>query len=429
MDNNPLKIGIAGLGTVGTGIIDVYQKNIGEINKKAGREIILMAVSAQNKNRDRGVVLTDFDWEDDPLSLADRDDIDLIVEVIGGSDGAAKTLIERALQNRKHVVTANKALIAKHGLYLAELAENKGVNLRFEAAVAGAIPIVKSILESLSSNTIHKILGVMNGTCNYILTRMEQTGKSYAEVFAEADSLGYVEADPTLDVGGIDAAQKLAILSAISFQTEVDFDNVEVDGIEKISLVDIENAKSMGYRIKLLGISQKTKSGVHQEVQPCLVPRSSAIAKLEGGTNMVVVDSDFVGQVSFTGPGAGAGPTASAIWSDIVDVVRENKNFPFGISTKYLKNIDKALTDITNCYYLRFTLEDKPGVLAKVAAILGNNEISIDRMRQTAHDANEAPLLIVTHNTSRDKITKAVVEIKHLDVCLNTPVAIKIEEV
>ncbi len=429
MDKNPFKIGIAGLGTVGTGIIDVYQKNIREINKKAGREIILMAVSAQNKNRDRGVVLTDFHWEDNPLSLAERNDIDLIVEVIGGSDGAAKTLIERALQNRKHIVTANKALIAKHGVYLAELAEHKGVNLRFEAAVAGAIPIVKSILESLSSNTIHKILGVMNGTCNYILTRMEQTGKSYEEVFAEADSLGYVEADPTLDVGGIDAAQKLAILSAIAFQTAVDFDNVEVDGIEKISLVDIENAKSMGYRIKLLGISQQTEGGVHQEVEPCLVPRSSAIAKLEGGTNMVVVDSDFVGQVSFTGPGAGAGPTASAIWSDIIDVVRENKNLPFGISTKYLKNIDKALTDIRNCYYLRFTLEDKPGVLAKVAAILGNNEISIDRMRQTAHDGNEAPLLIVTHNTSRDKISKAIVEIKHLDVCLNTPVAIKIEEV
>ena len=257
MENKPLKIAIAGLGTVGSGIVNIYRENLNDIRIKAGREIILKAVSARGKGVDRGVDLTEFDWEENPLALAEREDIDLIVEVIGGSEGVAKTLIEHSLQNQKHVVTANKALIATHGLHLAKLAEDNELGLRFEAAVAGGIPIVKSILESLSSNKIQKILGVMNGTCNYILTRMEQTGQSYEAVFDEAKSLGYVEADPTLDVGGIDAAQKLAILSAIAFQIEVDFESIEVDGIEKISLADIENAKSMGYRIKLLGITQK----------------------------------------------------------------------------------------------------------------------------------------------------------------------------
>ena len=425
----PLNIAVAGLGTVGVGILKVLEKNAELIAHKVGRPLQVKAVCARDKNKKRDVNLNDIEWTDDPLSLTKRNDIDVIVEVIGGSGDPSKLLVEKALRSGKHVVTANKALLAEHGHSLALLAEENKMALRFEGAVAGGIPIIKALTEGLSSDSVSRVAGVMNGTCNYILTRMETSGASYAQIFKEAQDLGFVEADPQLDVGGIDAAQKLAILSSISFQSQVDFSSIEIEGIEKISLFDIENAKAMGYRIKLIGMSQLTQEGLYQEVQPCLVPISSAISKLEGGTNMVIIDSDFIGQTSFIGPGAGSGPTASAIVSDIIDIGSGKISPVFGIEAKSLKKIGKGTRGIARCYYLRLSLVDKPGALAKVAAVLGENKISIDRMRQKAHDGDEAPLLIVTHKTTLDDVKKALSEIDNLEVCLKPPVTIKIEEI
>ena len=429
MIDKPIKVAIAGLGTVGTGVIKILEKNRVLLRKKTGRSIEISAVSAKNRTKPRRINLDGIRWIDDPLKLADIDDLDIIVEVIGGSSDPAKRLVENALKKGKHVVTANKALLASHGQTLALLAEENNTALRFEAAVAGGIPIIKALTEGLSSNSIHQIAGVMNGTCNYILTQMEATGESYEKVFKQADRLGFVEADPLLDVGGIDAAQKLAILSSICFQTQINFNSVEIEGIEKISLFDIDNARAMGYRIKLLGISQLTKDGIHQEVQPCLVPEASAISKLEGGTNMIIVDSDFVGRTYLSGPGAGEGPTASSIVSDLIDISRGKILPVFGTAANSLKKSKKRVKGMARCYYLRLSLIDKPGSLAKVATVLGKYQISIDRMRQKAHDGDSAPVLIVTHKTTSEKIQEASSEIGALEVCLKPPVFIKIEEI
>ncbi len=429
MKNQPVTIGIAGLGTVGIGVLKILTKNNGILTKKTGKSFQIKAVSARNRNKVRDIDLNGIEWIENPLDLAKINDIDIIIEVMGGSGNPSKALVEQALQNGKHVVTANKALLAMHGASLALIAEKNQVALRFEAAVAGGIPIIKTLIEGLSSNSIQRIAGVMNGTCNYILTRMETTGNSYQKIFNEAKRLGFVEADPQLDVGGIDAAQKLAILSSISFQSEINFKNIEIEGIEKISLFDIENAKAMGYRIKLIGIAQRTQHGIFQEVQPCLIPESSEISKLEGGTNMVIIDSDFIGRTSLSGPGAGQGPTASAIVSDIIDIAKGTITPVFGISAKFLKKIKKETRGIKRCYYLRLSLVDKPGALAKVATVLGENNISIDRMRQKAHRGKVAPILIVTHETTLKSIREAVAAISILDVCLETPVSIKIEEI
>ena len=425
----PIRIGIAGLGTVGVGVLKILEKNECLLTRKTGRKFEVKAVSARNRTRSRDIDLNGIQWVENPLGLADLDDIDILVEVIGGSADPSKTLVERALKNGKHVVTANKALLATHGQALALLAEANNVGLRFEAAVAGGIPIIKALTEGLASNSINRVAGVMNGTCNYILTRMEATGASYKKIFNEAKSLGFVEADPQLDVGGIDAAQKLSILSSISFQCKIDFKNVVVEGIDKIAFFDIENAKAMGYRIKLLGIAHRTDQGIYQEVQPCLVPESSAISKLEGGTNMVIIDSDFVGRTYLSGPGAGEGPTASAIVSDILDVANGKILPVFGSAAKTLEKIKKAEKGINRCYYLRLSLVDKPGALAKIATVLGNNKISIDRMRQKAHDGHVAPVVIVTHETTLKQVKKALKEISSLDVCLKPPVSIKIEDI
>ena len=425
----PLNIAIVGLGTVGVGIINILEKNAELLTKKIGRPLLVQAVCARDKSRTRDANLNGIEWVENPLSLTERKDIDIIVEVIGGSGNPAKLLVEKALMGGKHVVTANKALLAEHGHLLALMAEQNKVALRFEAAVAGGIPIIKALTEGLASNSINRVAGVMNGTCNYILTKMETSGASYEQIFKEAQDLGFVEADPQLDVGGIDAAQKLAILSSISFQSQIDFNSIEIEGIEKISLFDIENAKAMGYRIKLIGMSQLTEHGLYQEVQPCLVPKSSALSKLEGGTNMVIIDSDFIGQTSFSGPGAGSGPTASAVVSDILDIGKGRIAPVFGMKAKFLKKIGKGTKGISRCYYLRLSLCDKPGALAKVATVLGENKISIDRMRQKAHDGNEAPIIIVTHKTTQGNIKKALSEIDNLEVCLKPPVTIKIEEI
>ncbi len=429
MSNKPFTIGLAGLGTVGLGVVKVLEQNRNLIATKVGREIKLKAVSARNKNKVRGVNLDKYEWVDELLSLPDREDLDAVVEVIGGTEEPSKSLIEKAIKCRKHVVTANKALLAMHGHELATKAEYSQLSLRFEAAVAGGIPIIKALMEGLASNKITKISGVMNGTCNYILSRMEATNGSYEEIFSEAQNLGYVEADPSLDVGGIDAAQKLAILSSIAFQSEINFNDIEIEGIEQISLADIQNAKALGYRIKLIGTAELTTEGIYQGVQPCLVPKTSAISKLEGGTNMITIDSDFVGQTSFSGPGAGSGPTASAVVADLIDIAQGKKMPVFGLKVNSLKKFKKGNLGVNRCYYIRLSLVDRPGALAKVATILGKNQVSIDRMRQTAHDGDEAPLLIVTHKIMRPNLNHALSQIENLDVCLSPPVALRIEEI
>ncbi|MEM9552557.1 MAG: homoserine dehydrogenase, partial [Pseudomonadota bacterium] len=370
-----------------------------------------------------------YAWEADAVQLAQRSDVDVFVELIGGSEGPAKDAIEVALDAGKDVVTANKALLALHGQALAERAEIAGRAIRYEAAVAGGIPVIKSLCEGLAGNEITRIMGVMNGTCNYILTRMEHSGLPYEDVFKEADELGYLEADPTLDVGGIDAGHKLAILSAIAFGTRPDFGGIEIEGIDRVSIEDIRAAADMGFRIKLLGVAQKTGRGLEQRMQPCLVPAQSPLGQLEGGTNMVVIEGDAVEQIVLRGPGAGMGPTASAVMGDVCDLARGVRLPVFGQPATALDAAARAQSVLPAPYYLRMTLIDKPGALAKVAAILGDAGVSIDRMRQYGHSEPEAPVLIVTHKTTRAALDRAIAAMTETEAVIQPPVALRIESV
>lgn len=426
---DPLRLGIAGLGTVGIGVVKILRQKANALTLRSGRPIVITAVSARSREKDRGVNLTAYEWEDDPVALAQRDDVDVFVELMGGESGPAKDATEAALNAGKDVVTANKALLALHGQELAERAEEKGGILRFEAAVAGGIPVIKALTEGLAGNDIQRVMGVMNGTCNYILTRMESSGLSYDEVFAEAEELGYLEADPTLDVGGIDAAHKLALLAAIAYGTQPNFSAVELEGIGAITIEDIRQAADMGYRIKLLGVAQMTGRGLEQRMSPCLVPATSPLGQLDGGTNMVVIEGDHVGQIVLRGAGAGEGPTASAVMSDIIDIARGTRLATFGQPAAALAAAKPARTATPAPYYLRLALYDKPGALAKVAAVLGEAGVSIDRMRQYGHAAEVAPVLIVTHKVLRDALDQAIDGLMGTQVVAADPVAIRIESV
>ncbi len=425
----PLRLGIAGLGTVGAGVVKIIRQKAALLEARSGRPICISAVSARNRVKDRGVPLDSYAWEDDPVALAKRDDVDVFVELMGGSDGPAKAATEAALRAGKDVVTANKALLAHHGQALAEAAEKAGAVLRFEAAVAGGIPVVKALTEGLAGNDITRVMGVMNGTCNYILTRMESAGLTYDQAFAEADGLGYLEADPNLDVGGIDAGHKLSLLAAIAFGTQVAFDAVELEGIGRISIEDIRQAADMGYKVKLLGVCQMTGRGLEQRMSPCLVPATSPLGQLEGGTNMVVIEGDQVGQVVLRGPGAGEGPTASAVLGDVIDIARGTRVSTFGQPAVSLEQVKPAQTATPAPYYLRLMLLDKPGALAKVAAALGEAGVSINRMRQRSHDQNTAPVLIVTHKTTRAALDNALAAMVGTKVVEGEPVALRIEQV
>lgn len=425
----PLRIGIAGLGTVGTGVVRIVQTHGALIATRAGRPVEIVAVSARSRDKDRGVALDSYVWEDDPVALARRDDIDVFVEVMGGSDGPAKEATEAAIATGKDIVTANKALLALHGHDLALAAEAQGRLIRFEAAVAGGIPVIKALTEGLAGNEITRVMGVMNGTCNYILTRMESAGLPYETVFEEARALGYLEADPNLDVGGIDAGHKLSLLAAIAFGTQVDFANVELEGIGAITIEDIRQAADMGYKIKLLGVAQMTGRGLEQRMSPCLVPATSPLGQLQGGTNMVVLEGDSVGQIVMRGAGAGSGPTASAVMSDIVDIARGYRLATFGQPATTLRSARTAKAAVAAPYYLRMELVDKPGALAKIARVLGDSGISIDRMRQYGHEDATAPVLIVTHKTTRAALDEALAGFAETGVVASTPVAIRIEAV
>lgn len=425
----PLRLGIAGLGTVGVGVLKMIHKNAKIISLRTGRDIVVTAVSARSRSKDRGVDLSGFAWEDDPVALAKRDDVDIFVELMGGHEGPAKDATEAAIAAGKDVVTANKAMLAVHGQSLALAAEAAGQVIRFEAAVAGGIPVVKALTEGLAGNKINRVLGVMNGSCNYILTRMENAGLSYAEVFAEANALGYLEADPNLDVGGIDAAHKLALLAAIAFGTEVDFDSVVLEGIGAVTIEDIHAAADMGYRVKLLGVAQMTGRGLEQRMTPCLVPASSPLGQLEGGTNMVILEGDDSGQIVLRGAGAGEGPTASAVMSDVLDLARGLRLKTFGQPATTLVKAHPATTATPASFYLRLQLLDKPGALAKVAAVMGEAGVSIDRMRQYGHDTGKAPVLIVTHKTTRAAIDQVVLDFNQTQVVEAPPVALRIEAI
>ncbi|MBF9035063.1 homoserine dehydrogenase [Rhodobacterales bacterium HKCCE2091] len=425
----PLRLGIAGLGTVGAGVVKIVQRQKQLLSARAGRPIEISAVSARSRDKDRGVSLDRYGWEDDPVALAKRADVDVFVELVGGDDGPAKAAVEAAIATGKHVVTANKAMLAHHGQPLAEAAENAGVSLRYEAAVAGGIPVIKALTEGLAGNGISRVMGVMNGTCNYILTRMDDAGLTYEEAFAEADGLGYLEADPELDVGGIDAAHKLSILAAIAFGTRVDFDAVALEGIGAITIEDIRRAGDMGYKIKLLGVAQMTGRGLEQRMSPCLVPDTSPLGQLVGGTNMVVLEGDAVGQVVLRGAGAGEGPTASAVLADVMDIARGVRLPTFGQPAATLAAPKPASAQSPGAYYLRLLLTDKPGALAKVATVLGEAGISIDRMRQYDHPGDLAPVLIVTHKTARPNLDRALGDLPGTGVVTEAPVALRIEEV
>ncbi len=425
----PLRLGIAGLGTVGIGTVKIIQRHAGLLAARAGREIAISAVSARSRTKNRDADLSAYGWEDDPVALATRADVDVLVELMGGSDGPALAATRAAIAAGKDVVTANKAMLAHHGQSLAAAAEEMGHVIRFEAAVAGGIPVVKALTEGLAGNEIRRVMGVMNGTCNYILTRMESAGLPYAAVFEEARQLGYLEADPNLDVGGIDAGHKLSLLAAIAFGTKVSFEAVEMEGIGRVSIDDIRRAGDMGYRIKLLGVAQMTGRGLEQRMSPCLVPADSPLGQLQGGTNMVVLEGDSVGQIVLRGAGAGEGPTASAVMADVIEIARGCRISTFGQPAASLAAPVAAKATAPAPYYLRMELSDKPGALAKVATVLGEEGISIDRMRQYGHADSSAPVLIVTHKATRDAIDHALRRLPATGVLVGEAVAIRIETV
>jgi len=426
----PLRLGIAGLGTVGIGVVKIVQAQAEMIARRAGRPVVITAVSARDRTKNRDADLSGYTWEPDPVALAKRPDVDVFVEVMGGDNGPAKDATEAAIATGKDVVTANKALLAHHGQALAEAAEAAGRVIRFEAAVAGGIPVIKALTEGLAANGMRRVMGVMNGTCNYILTRMESTGLPYDQIFEEARQLGYLEADPNLDVGGIDAGHKLSLLAAIAFGTKVSFDAVELEGIGRVSIDDIRRAADMGYRIKLLGVAQVTGRGLEQRMSPCLVPADSPLGQLQGGTNMVVLEGDSVGQIVLRGAGAGQGPTASAVMADVIDIARGIRAPIFGQPAASLAEPVAAKATAPASHYLRMELADKPGALAKVATVLGEEGISIDRMRQYAHaDTSVAPVLIVTHKCTRDAVRHALSRLPATGVVLGEPVSIPIENV
>jgi homoserine dehydrogenase len=425
----PLRLGLAGLGTVGIGVVKIVQEHAALIAARAGRPVVITAVSARDRTKNRDADLSGYAWETDPVVLAHREDVDVFIEVMGGHEGAARDATEAAIATGKDVVSANKALLAHHGQALALAAEAAGRVIRFEAAVAGGIPVIKTLTEGLAGNKMRRVMGVMNGSCNYILTRMQSENLPYEAVFEEARQLGYLEADPNLDVGGIDAGHKLALLASIAFGTKVSFGAVELEGIVSVSIDDIRLAEDMGYRIKLLGVAQMTGRGLEQRMTPCLVPSASPLGQLQGGTNMVVLEGDSVGQIVLRGPGAGMGPTASAVMGDVIDLARGTRLPTFGQPAATLAEPMAAKSATPASYYLRMTLLDKPGALAKIATCLGEAGVSIDQMRQYGHEGANAPVLIVTHKASRDDIDHAIGRFAATGVLVGAPVALRIEEV
>jgi homoserine dehydrogenase len=426
----PFKIAIAGLGTVGSGVLQLLDRQADLLAHRAGRRIVVAAVSARDRRRDRGADLSAVRWYEDAAAMAADPEIDVVVELIGGADGIARRVLDTALDHAKHVVTANKALMAHDGTRLAARAEERGLILAFEAAVAGGIPVIKGLREGLAGNRLERVYGILNGTSNFILTTMRESAHEFAEVLAEAQKLGYAEADPSFDIDGIDAAHKLAILASVGFGRPVDLAGVYAEGIRHVSRLDIDFAEELGYRIKLLGIARLTEEGLEQRVHPCMVPRATPIAAVEGVYNAVVAEGDFVGRVVLQGRGAGAFPTASAVAADLVDIAAGRHVPAFGFLTANLRDIPGVPIERHHgAYYIRLMVVDQPGVIADVAAALRDEQVSMESMIQRGRAPGEAvPVVMTTHLTVEAAMRRALQRIEALDTVLEPPRMIRIED-
>lgn len=425
----PLKIAVAGLGTVGAGLVRLLEQQAALLESRCSRRLEVTAVSARDRDADRGVDLSRAVWFDSPEAMARDAEADVVVELIGGEIGVAKDVCEAAIASGRAVVTANKALVAHHGTGLARAAEEAGVVLCYEAAVAGGIPIVKALREGLAGNRIGRIYGILNGTCNYILSVMRESGREFYEVLDEAQALGYAEADPSFDVDGIDAAHKLAILTSLAMGCEVDFDGVHIEGIRHVSAQDIVFADELGFRIKLLGIARRTADGIEQRVHPCMVRLGSPIAHVEGVYNAVVADGDFIGTCVFEGRGAGAGPTASAVAADLVDIARGARVPAFVLPTAELApSRTTPMDQHQGAYYVRLMVVDRPGVIADVSAVLRDEQVSMESMLQRGRAPGEpVPVVITTHETREASMARALSRIEELNSVLEPPRMIRIE--
>jgi homoserine dehydrogenase len=432
----PLKVGVAGLGTVGAALVAQIANQRDALAARCGRRIDVVAVCARSRVKKRGFDLKKMKWFSDPAALARATDIDVFVELIGGSGNPAKAAVEAALASRKSVVTANKALLAKHGGTLAALAEKHRVALNFEAAVGGAIPIVKTLREGLAGNSVDRIYGILNGTCNYILTRMEQDKMAFADCLKEAQRLGYAESNPTFDVEGHDTAQKLAILASVAFGTRVDQSAVYVEGISSITPADLAAADELGYRVKLLGVAVKTPKGIEQRVHPTMVRKDAPIARVMGVTNAVTIDAEGINPLTLVGPGAGGMATASAVLSDIADIARGVRCAPFGRPSAHLAAVRKApMQRHEGGYYIRLLARNKPGSAATIAKRLAEQDISLESIvqRHDQRDANEVkngsvPVILITYATSEDAVRKALARVGRDRVISGTPQMIRIEK-
>jgi homoserine dehydrogenase len=436
----PLKVGLAGLGTVGATVVRLIERQRDALAARCGRPIEIVAVTARSRGKDRGFDLKRLRWVDDPMSLAKDPGIDVFVELIGGEGDPAKSAVEAALAAGKSVVTANKALLARHGVALAALAERHHVALNFEAAVGGAIPIIKTLREGLAGNALARVYGILNGTCNYILTRMEQEELTFAECLKDAQRLGYAEADPSFDVDGHDTAQKLAILASLSFGIKVDPDAVYVEGISTITPEDLEAADELGYRIKLLGVAVATEAGIEQRVHPTMVPKDSAIAQVMGVTNAVTIDPDPINEITLVGPGAGGEATASAVVSDIGDIARGVRTPPFGRPSAHLTASPKApMQRHEGGYYIRMLAVDRPGTAATIATRLAEQQISLESIVQRhpggrphggddPADAPPVPVILITYATTEDAVRRALDAVEGDGVIVGKPQVIRIEK-
>lgn len=418
-----LRVGVAGLGTVGGGLLKLFAQESSRLREK----LDLVAVSARNRDRARGADIGAYKWFDDPVALAGDPNIDVLVELIGGSDGPAKAAVEAALQRGAHVVTANKALIAVHGAELAETSERTGAKLLFEAAVGGGVPMVKALKESLASCRAGAVAGILNGTCNYILTEMESAGHSFADVLADAQRLGYAEADPTMDVGGFDAAHKLTILSAIAFGTRPDFEHVRVQGIERVTLTDIRLAGKLGYRIKLIAKGALTDNGVEMHVRPAVLGFDHPLANVSGSLNALVADAEPVGQLTFIGRGAGEGPTAASVASDLIDLAEGRAGFAFGKPVTQLAAAPRAAPAERGRYYIRIIVLDRPGVVAAISDRLAHESISIESFLQMPAPGTAVPIVLTTQSCARASVDRAIKAIEGLDVVAEAPFVMPVE--
>ncbi len=428
-----IKIGIVGLGSVGQGVLQILEKNLDSIESKINTKIKITGITAKNKNKKRDIKIDNYPWFDNPIELSLNPEVDVLIELVGGEDGIALKVVETALKEKKHVITANKALIAKHGNHLINLAEKNNVKILFEAAVAGAIPIIKTLKESTASNSISAIYGILNGTCNYILTSMERDGVNFNTALKSAQDLGFAESDPTFDIEGYDTAHKLAILSSIAYSKEINFMDIDVQGITKIELDDILAAKDYGYKIKLLGVSKKQNNGeVIQVVRPTLLPMDSNLAMVDMEKNAIFIRGNFFSEIMLVGPGAGRLPTASSVMSDLFDLANEINYPALGINSNKLEENIKSESINSNRYYLRLFLPDVSGTMASITNTMASYNISIDditqRISKKMKDNNLVPITIISSSTDVKSINKAVEEINKNNYSPLTPNIIIIED-